>query len=191
MFVLTTIVVMMTCGRTPTVHQTKPSSTLPVAATKQGAEIRMVIFENPRLKLPMVEWWPIEVTNVAEENKKEERNGTWILEIRNVSDQPIKSVVMNFSPPPDCDGFTMSAGLLVGLGQERYLTKPAKPTLGPLEADRIIIDSKELDEIMPAKKLERCPPEKSYCFLSLEEVIFTDGSKWERRYEPDDPNRKD
>ena len=135
-----------------------------------------------------MEWWPVEVINVTK-MEKGKRNGDWIVEIRNVSGRPIKSVIMVFEAPPDCEAFVMSSGLFVGLGEDKYLTKPTKPTLNPDVTDRIIIAGKELDTIMSPKELKGCPPEKSYCYLGLEKVIYADGTKWERRYEPDDPNR--
>lgn len=169
-------------------QQTATPIAPPATTMQNGNNICTVIFEKPRLKLLLMEWWPIEVISVTD-MKSKQRNSDWIIEIRNVSDKPIKSVEMDFSAPPDCDAFVMSFGVKIGLGQDKYFTKPTKPTLSPGETDIVVVKGKILDELLPSKELKSCPPEKSYCWISLEEVKYADGTKWQRWYDPDDPRR--
>ena len=183
-------VALASCARTPTLQSQSPSPVPSVATTKKKDEIRVVTFEKPRLKFFLSEWWPTEVINIMEVEKGPQK-GSWIIEIRNVSDKPIKSVLMDLSPPYDCPEFVMSGGWIVGLGADKpYLTKPAKPTLDPGETDKVVVGRDYVSEIIPARELRSCPPEQSYCYLRLEEVIYADGTEWERNHEGD-PNWKD
>lgn len=185
------VFVLVSCVRTPTAQPTQASSPTPTATVTKKDDVRVVIFEKPRLKFFISEWLPTEVINVTEVEKGP-RKGDWIIEVRNVSDRPIKSVEMDFSPPYDCKEFVMSPGWLVGLGADNpYLTRPARPTLDPGETDKIVVKRENLNEDTPARKIKRCPPDESYCYLSLEEVNYADGTKWKKRRDPDDPNWTD
>src|SRR2546423_8687122 len=75
---------------TPTLQQPSPSPVAAVTTTaEKKVEPRIVIFEKPRLKMTLAEWWPTEVLNVTEAEAGPHK-GDWIIEIQNVSDRPRK-----------------------------------------------------------------------------------------------------
>ena len=154
-------------------------------------DARIVTFEKPRLKVRIGEWWPTEVISISEVEKGSHR-GDWIIEIRNVSDKPVTSAVFLLDSPADCDAFVMWGGRWVGLNaDDPYLRKPTKPTLNPGETYQIVLMRRDIAEIIPPRKLADCPPEKTYCYLFIDEVRYADGTKWQVKHDPEDPNWKD
>lgn len=182
------IATLASCARTASPQQAQPTAS-PAETTKKEKELRIVTFENPRLKIYISEWWPIEVVSVAVV-KSGAHQGDWMIELRNVSDKPIKTVTMTFEGPYDCDAFVMSAGLYVGLGEDNsYLTRMARPTLAPGETDKVVIQRQRVDEFISPQELKGCPPEKSYFYLKLESIKYADGTVWNAKRDPNDPNR--
>ena len=187
--ILMAIVAMLSCARTPTVQLATPTPAPPVATAKQEAEVRTLTFEQPRLKVSHMEWWPVEVVNVAEA-KRGKRNGDWIIEIRNVSDKRIEAIRLLLDPP-NCDAFVMSPGLWVGFGKDDpYFIKPLNMTLEIGKSGQIAVERERLDKVFSPKALAECSPEKSYFSLFLERVKYSDGTVWKAVRDPDDPNRE-
>jgi hypothetical protein len=182
------IAALASCARTASPQQPQPAAT-PTETTKKTGDLRILTFENPRMKIFISEWWPTEVIKVTKVENGVHK-GDWIIEVRNVSDKPIKSVAMQFEGPHDCEAFVMTPGLLIGLGEDnQYLTRMASPALVPGATDKIVVQRQRVDEIIPPQELKGCPPEKSYFYLKLESVNYADGTVWNARKDPNAPNQ--
>lgn len=180
------VAALASCARPASPQQSQPTAT-PAETTKKEKDLRIITIENPRLKMYISEWWPTEVTGVAKVENGVHK-GDWIIEIKNVSDKPIKSVTMHFDGPYDCEAFVMTSGLFIGLGEDNsYLTRMARPTLAPGETDKIVVQRQRVDEMTPPQELKGCPPEKSYFYLKLESVKYADGTVWNAWKDPNAP----
>jgi len=108
--------------------------------------------------------------------------GNLQIQIKNVSQKPIKAVRYWLSPMP-CRQYDMPS-LLIDYGDSKLLgsknVRPADPILNPGQNANLFVERKQLEDYLnPKRPSDKCwpePEEKPHLFLA--EVLFDDGTAW-------------
>lgn len=169
-------------------RHSSPSEELQIApAPTQSQSDRLrgptVHFDQAKVEwTPYGEQRPVDIREITKVEAGPDK-GDLRIEVKNISDKPIRSISLPLWPPY-CRNFEMFAGLVAGLGDRPYFTKPSKQVLQPGDTDTIVVKRMRWAEFQNPTHYEGCSALQSYCVVFLSQVVFQDGSDWRP---PEDP----